>query len=162
MSSVDYVDPENWLVRDDSRSRPADLFHVHTTTWACKPGDSVGGFEFSMNADPKFEQPVEKDPTGVTRDRFKPYLTSAFEPVCNVWTPRYRQMNMAGFFSVPASDATEEGIAVYAEAILTVIACRCEGSVSKLFGLPGAGTTLLPREPFAGHLARHFADQGIH
>ena len=75
-----------------------------------------------MKADPHFEQPVEKDLICVTRDRFKPYLTSAFEPVCNMRTPRYRQMDIVGFFSVPASGATEEEIAVYVEAIQTATA----------------------------------------
>ena len=78
----DYADPANWSVLCETIVHDTDLFFVHPTTY----GPPSRG---KYNADLGDRELNEKTDLETIRP-----ITQAFAPSCNIFAPRYRQLNI--------------------------------------------------------------------
>ncbi len=79
---TNYENPANWSILCDDTIHDTDVFFVHPTTYG---GPAKGNY----NADLRDEELNEKTDAGTIIP-----ITRAFEESCNVFAPRYRQMNI--------------------------------------------------------------------
>ncbi len=80
--STDYTNPANWSILCNDTVHDTDVFFVHPTTYG---GPAKGNY----NADLRDKELNEKTDTGTIIP-----LIRVFEESCNVFAPRYRQMNI--------------------------------------------------------------------
>lgn len=79
---TDYANPANWSILSENTIHDTDVFFVHPTTYG-------GPAEGNYNADLRDEELNKKTDAGTIIP-----ITRAFEENCNVFAPRYRQMNI--------------------------------------------------------------------
>ena len=99
---TNYADAGNWSILDTKTQHPIDVFFVHPTTYG---PPSNGNYIADLN-DQKLNNLTD---TGIIYR-----MTSAFAENCNIFAPRYRQVNIevlgfaekeqAPYISIPVSD----------------------------------------------------------
>ncbi len=101
-SITDYSDVDNWSIIPDSITKEIDLFFVHPTTY----GPPANGNYIADLKDNKLNK--KTDLYSINR------ITSAFSEYCNIYAPRYQQMNIEvlsmpedkinNYLKIPVSD----------------------------------------------------------
>ncbi|WP_051295125.1 DUF3089 domain-containing protein [Maridesulfovibrio bastinii] len=81
--SPDYSQDRYWSVKTEKIIHPVDVFFVHPTTY----GPPANGNYIADLADEHLNMVTDRDTIN--------WITAAFSESCNVFAPRYRQMNIA-------------------------------------------------------------------
>lgn len=81
-TTTDYSDEKNWSIISDTITHDIDVFFVHPTTYG---PPSNGSYIADLN-----DETLNNNTDIYTIDR----LTSAFSYSCNIFAPRYRQVNI--------------------------------------------------------------------
>lgn len=100
--SVDYSKNANWSIKCDKPEKEIDVFFVHPTTY----GPPSNGKYNADLSDTKLNDKTDRDVVC--------WITEAFSDNCNVFAPRYRQVNIEvmsmspeekeGYFKIPVGD----------------------------------------------------------
>lgn len=98
----DYSQNRYWSIKAEKISHPVDVFFVHPTTY----GPPANGHFIADLDDKKLNKVTDRDTVN--------WITAAFSGSCNVFAPRYRQVNIAvmklggaekqGYMEIPVSD----------------------------------------------------------
>lgn len=95
MAAVDYLSDDNWVCRSSTAAHAIDVFFVHPTTYNKENGKGKG-----ITAD------LGDAVVNAATDDMVHQMTAAFSDCCNVFAPRYRQMNIRAL-SMPDADRAE-------------------------------------------------------
>ena len=93
-ATTDYSREENWSIQSDRLSHPIDVFFVHPTTYGMEQGEGKPITSSLVDAE-----------LNASTDRTIQQFIAAFSENCNVFAPRYRQMNIR---ALSMSDADRE------------------------------------------------------
>ena len=124
----DYTSDHSWTVRTEKPAKPFDVFYVHPTTYF----NEVDGPNASL------DNKVVRATTEATTTQ----QTGVFKDICNIYAPRYRQVNRGvlpkkfserdPYLSIAASDVVEAFkyyLKHYNQGRPYVIAAHSQGSV---------------------------------